>query len=215
MSKYTLPPPGEHPLYDAGRKIAFHTYQRFGVAPDEEFEDSIQQAAMTYWYHHDKRGRGPGYAWVAARRDLAYHRFVRNYNPRYPESLDEPQYRNYERPWLDDLTTAEQDRTGYTWRLTTDDLRMLVSQLYQSPNANVERDVQILDLTRRGWSLNAIALELGYTEETMKSYRKRLRRRLKDYCLQHDIPIPDLSDCHHMKRYGHLKRKAGDETCPQ
>ena len=123
MFSYSLPAPGEHPLYDAGRKIAFHTYQRFGVTPDEEFEDAIQQAAMTYWYHSEVRGKGPGYAWIAARRDLAHHRFTRNYNPRYPKSLDLPQYRDYDRPWLQDLATAEHDSAGYTDQLTTDDNR--------------------------------------------------------------------------------------------
>ena len=207
MATYTLPAPGEHPLYDAGRKIAFHVYQRAGVQPDDQFEDSIQQAAMTYWYHAHSRDKGPGYAWVAARRDLFHHRFTRNHNPRYPKSLDQPQYRDYDRPWLADLATAQHDTTGYTDQLTTDDLRMLVCHLPGQPRQSIERDVKLLHLLRRGWSINAIALEMGYAEETIITYRKRLRRRLKDYCQANGIPIPDLSDCHPNKRYGY-KTKA-------
>ena len=194
MFSYDLPAPGEHPIYDEARKVMAHTYRRFERPFDDNVPDAIQQAAMTYWYHGHKRGKGPGYAWVAARRDLAHHLWKRNYNPRFTVSLDTvcPDS-NGDRPWLEELQTAERDDSLYRWRLTTDDLRMLVLQLYQARNANIERDVAILDLLHRGYSDNAIALELGFTDSSIQTYRKRLRRRLRDYCRRKGIPTCQVS----------------------
>lgn len=179
-------------LYQKAGAAAYSAYRRREQLPDEWFEDAKQQAALTFWQKHFYEGYNPGYAFVAAYRQVGQHFFSRNKNPFASRvvSLDACDGKE-DRPWLESLV-APSNGEPYHWRLTDDDIRLLLCQAFERPyRVKLERYVQLIRLLRQGTSNFSIAAAMGVSEERVKGMRKRLKAALVGYCERRGIPVPE------------------------
>lgn len=178
-------------LYDKAGAAAYSAYRHREQSPDEWFEDAKQQAALTFWQKHFREGYDPSYAFIAACRQVGRDFFSRTRSPFASRLVSLDAYDQEDRPWLESLTTTGNGQPHY-WRLTDDDIRMLLCQAFERPHqVNLERYVQLIRLLRQGTSNFSIAAEMGISEEVVKGMRKRLKAVLAGYCERHGIPIPE------------------------
>jgi DNA-binding CsgD family transcriptional regulator len=163
-------------LYEKAGFAAYCAYRRLEREPDRDFEDTRQEAALTFWETWSQKG-DESYSFVAAR-NSALQSLVRHKNP-YALSLDHT-YEDSDRPWSERLVVEDPNSEKPSDWLGDDDLEGLVIRLFTaSPKEQALNNYRrILRHQLAGRSLEETARMLGWTRDAVRGQRGRLVSKL-------------------------------------
>jgi len=164
-------------LYEKAGFAAYCAYRRLERDPDRDFEDTKQEAVLTFWDTY-RRENNERYAFVAAR-NAALDSLVRHKNP-YALSLDATPDAD-DAPWTERLPLAMEHGVANNW-LSDADLQALVTEEFTTPAdpQAVEEYVRLLRHQLAGHSLSETAEALGKTVNATKALRRRLTLKLAE-----------------------------------
>lgn len=164
-------------LYEKAGFAAYCAYRRLERDPDRDFEDTKQEAVLTFWDTY-RRENNERYAFVAAR-NAALDSLVRHKNP-YALSLDATPDAD-DAPWTERLPVASGLNARSDW-LADADLEAVVTEMFATPAPPqaVEEYLRLLRHQRTGHSLNETAEALGKTVNATKALRRRLTLKLAE-----------------------------------
>lgn len=178
-----------HLLYRRANSAAFSAFARLTLHPDERFEDVQQAAAITYWQAWQTKP-ADYYAIAAARYDAIGELISKS-----PHCLSLDHHDPDDRgPWIDSIPAPEAEPADPHW-LDDHDLPGLVAATLgrNRPAATIDYHTKILQLLAAGYDTAAIATELGRSEESVKSTRYHIRKRLYRYCAEHGIDTDHIA----------------------
>jgi DNA-directed RNA polymerase specialized sigma24 family protein len=162
-------------LYEKAGFAAYCAYRRLGLDPDRDFEDTKQEAVLTFWDTY-RRENNERYAFVAAR-NAALESLVRHNNP-YALSLDFTMDVDDD-SWIERLPVASEQDSRSDW-LSDADLQAVVTEVFTTPASPqaVEEYRRLLRHQMEGYSLSETAATLGKTVNATKALRRRLTLKL-------------------------------------
>ena len=164
-------------LYEKAGFAAYCAYRRLELEPDRDFEDTQQEAVLTFWDTYRREGN-ERYAFVAAR-NAALDSLVRHKNP-YALSLDSTRGMD-DTPWTERLPFAREHERSNDW-LSDADLEAVVTEMFSTgaaPRAAQEYR-HLLRHQLAGHSLAETAVALGKTVNAAKALRRRLILKLAE-----------------------------------
>ena len=179
-------------LAESAAARVFYRLHRNTHTPD--FDDAVQEAAITFWQAYQKKGRAD-YAYAAAR-NQAFQSVVRRPSVPFPLSLDTDTPGDGGDTW-DELIAAPpaDDWTDADW-ISDADLGATLEKAQlaagrQLRPTTTKTKVELVKLLMRGYDKRAIATELGLAPITVNQLRRDIRRHLVTYCQQIGIDPPD------------------------
>lgn len=178
------------PLYREARSAAHSAFARLGLHPDDRIQDATQSAAIAYWSAFTTKP-AHYYARKAARYDAINEIMTRSL---YALSLDAPDEDGSD-TWLEAIPAPDPEPDDAPAWLDDHDLPALVAATLgrNRPANTIEYHTAILRLLAAGYDTAAIATELGRTEESVKSTRYQIRKRLLRYCAENGIDTDHIA----------------------